>query len=155
MQNSRTRNKNGYNLHLTVLSNPKFATEIGIHVKFQKKKKILNPFIIKNRGYDPKKLAIDKNFVQFWSSFYIGQLKNFTNFFIFFNPFPADIFSRYSSQDWCLFSIFRVYLWRNTQRYIENNVCSIKQKGCNLPSIFLCYLLGPESKMAETKGQKL
>ena len=28
-----------------------------------------NPFITKNGGYDPEKLAIDKNFVQFWSSF--------------------------------------------------------------------------------------
>ena len=31
--------------------------------KVSEKKLILNPFIIKNGGYDPKKLAIDANFV--------------------------------------------------------------------------------------------
>ena len=67
-------------------------------------------------------------------------------FFIFFNPFPTVIFILYSSQGWWLFSIFRGYLWRNTQRCIEKNVCSSKQKGCTLLSmIFLCYLLGPDS----------
>ena len=36
-QNSQTRNKNGYNFCLTVLNHPKFATVLGIDVKFQKK----------------------------------------------------------------------------------------------------------------------
>ena len=33
----------------------------------EKKNFFLNIFIIKNGGYDPKKLSIDKIFVQFWS----------------------------------------------------------------------------------------
>ena len=33
--------------------------------KVSENKFILNPFNIKNGGYDPKKLAIDKIFVQF------------------------------------------------------------------------------------------
>ena len=75
-------------------------------------------------------------------------------FFIFFNPFPTDIFSLFPSQGWWLFSIFRFYLWRNTQRYIENNVCSSKKKSCTLLSmIFLCYLLGPDS--SESREHKM
>ena len=85
----------------------------------------LNTFIIKNGRYDPKKLAIGKIFVQFWSSFYMGLLK---------------ICYSLTLLDWCLFSIFRVYLWRNTRRYIKNNVCSRKQKGCtSLSMIFLSF----------------
>ena len=49
--------------------------------KVSEKKLILNPFTNKNGGYDPKKLAIDKMFVQFWSLFSIGPLKIFTKFF--------------------------------------------------------------------------
>ena len=37
--------------------------------KGSEKKLILNPFIIKNGGYDPENLANDKNFVQMGSSF--------------------------------------------------------------------------------------
>ena len=71
------------------------------------------------------------------------------------NSGPHCTWVLYPSQGWYLFNIFRVYLWKNTQRYIENNVCSSKQKGCTLLSmIFLCYLLGsdsPESKMSQKK----
>ena len=49
--------------------------------KVSEKKLILNPFIIKNGGYDPKKLAIDKIFVQFRFLFYMGPLKIFAKFF--------------------------------------------------------------------------
>ena len=42
--------------------------------KVSEKKLIFNPFIIKNGEYDPRKLAIDKNFVQFWSSLYMGPV---------------------------------------------------------------------------------
>ena len=61
-------------------------------------------------------------------------------FFIFFNPFPTDIFSLHHSHHWCLFIIFTVHLLRNTQIYIKNNVCSRKQKGCtSLSMIFLSF----------------
>ena len=49
--------------------------------KVSEKILILNSFIIENGGYDPKKLAIDKNLVQFWSSFYMGSLEIFRKVF--------------------------------------------------------------------------
>ena len=123
--------------------------------KGSEKRLILNPFIIKNDGYDPKKLQLTKILYNSGPHFTWVRWKFLQFFFIFFNPFPTHIFSLHPSQDWCLFSIFRVHLWRNTQRYIKNNVCSSKQKGYTSLSIYF-YLLGPdplESKIAGEKGQ--
>ena len=69
------------------------------------------------------------------------------------NSGPHCTWVLYPSQGWCLFNIFRVYLWKNTQRYIENNVCSSKQKGCTLLSMIFLSLGSRLSRIQNSRGE--
>ena len=115
--------------------------------KGSERKLVLNLFIIKNGGQLRKILYNSR------AHFTWVRWKFLQNFFIFFNRFPTDIFNLHPSQNWWLFSIFRVSLWRNTQRHIKTIFVQVNKKGStSLSMIFLSF--GSRLSRIQTSREK-
>ena len=72
--------------------------------------------------------------------------------------FLTDIFNLYPSQDWCVFSIFRVHYWQPIYEEIHKDTWKTmfvqgKQKGCTLLSMNF-FMLSLGSRLSKVHNGK-